>query len=266
MRNVLIYIRGRKEGVCQEWLDMILGSCFYHVIVQGINKENIFKNDEFIREYKKIVIYKLKDSNVTILAYCIMNNHAHFLIYAEKIEYLGKYMQRINTSYSNFYNKKQNRIGYVFRDRYKSQSILSERQLYNCLVYIHKNPLKAGIVSKLEDYKYSSYNEFKTNRIIINEQSINLLFGNNKDYKDLFYFLHNQDTEEKFIDIKDKDITEIIKEYEEKYNLSVEYFRRKREIMKEFIINAREKTDVTLVELANILDISKSTVAVYDKK
>ena len=66
-------------------------------MVQGINKEYIFKNDAYIREYKRIIIQKLEDSNIIILAYCIMNNHAHFLIYAEKTEYLGKYMQKKNT-------------------------------------------------------------------------------------------------------------------------------------------------------------------------
>ena len=135
-------------------------SCFYHVIVQGINKEYIFEKEEYIEKYKELIIKKLDESNVIILAYCIMNNHAHLLIFSEKSEYVGKYMQRLNTSYSQFYNKINNRVGYVFRNRYYSQDILTAQQLYNCLRYIHNNPVKAGITRTMKGYKYSSYNEF----------------------------------------------------------------------------------------------------------
>ena len=232
-------------------------------MVQGINKEYIFENNIYIQEYKKIIISKLKDSNINILAYCIMNNHAHFLIYSEKIEYLGKYMQKINTSYSHYYNKVQKRVGYVFRDRYQSQEILNEKQLYNCLVYIHKNPVKAGIVDRIEDYEYSSYREFFSNKEIINKQSINILFKNDSDYKENFYYIHNQDIRENFIDIKDKDIIDFINEMEEKYNIKICNIKKNKEIMKKFIVNARKTTNVTLVELADIIGISKSSVAKY---
>ena len=62
-----------------------------------------------------------------------MNNHAHFLIYSEKSEDLSKFMQKIKTSYSFFYNSFNKRVGYVFRDRYLSQEMLSQKQLFNCL-------------------------------------------------------------------------------------------------------------------------------------
>ena len=52
-------------------------SCFYHVIVQGINKEHIFGENRFIKKYKEIILRKLESSEINILAYCIMNNHAN---------------------------------------------------------------------------------------------------------------------------------------------------------------------------------------------
>ena len=90
-----------------------------------------------------------------------MNNHAHMLIETEKIKELSKYMQRLNGIYGKYYNKKYNRVGYVFRDRYKSEGIYSEEYLYNCIRYIYDNPVKAGICSKPEEYPYSNYK--KTN-------------------------------------------------------------------------------------------------------
>ena len=92
-----------------------LNTCFYHAIVQGMKKEFIFNTPIQIEKYKEIIVEKLKDSNIIILAYCIMNNHAHFLIYSERSEYLSKFMQKLNSTYSNYYNKTNNRVGYVFR-------------------------------------------------------------------------------------------------------------------------------------------------------
>ena len=107
-------------------------------------------------------MYKLKQAQeIDIISYCIMNNHAHILIKTEILEELSKYMQRLNTSYAKYYNKKYDRVGYVFRDRYKAEGIYSENHLYNCIKYIYDNPVKAGICDKAEEYPYSNYKKIK---------------------------------------------------------------------------------------------------------
>ena len=80
-------------------------------------------------------------------------------------------MHKVNTLYAIYFNKKYNRVGYVFRDRYKSQAIYSEKQLYTCINYIHYNPVKAGICKIASEYEYSSYNEYID---IFNEKSNNI--------------------------------------------------------------------------------------------
>jgi len=107
-------------------------SNFHHIIVQGLNKECIFKKEEDMKKYREIIIEKLNNSDITILAYCIMSNHTHFLIYSDKYKNISRFMQRVNTSYSRWYNKENNRVGFVFRNRFYSQDILNENQLYNC--------------------------------------------------------------------------------------------------------------------------------------
>lgn len=67
-----------------------LNTPFLHVMVQGVNKEYIFNKSEYIERYLKIIKKNNEKYKVTILAYCIMNNHAHFLMHAENIEKLGK--------------------------------------------------------------------------------------------------------------------------------------------------------------------------------
>ena len=242
-------------------------SCFYHVIVQGINKEYIFRNDEDIKHYKQIIISKLKESNIEILAYCIMNNHTHLLIYSERSQYLSKYMQKVNISYSQYYNKKNKRVGYVFRDRYYSQDIVNERQLYTCMKYIHNNPVKAKIVNVMQDYKYSSYNEFNGNKEVITEKGIKILFGTIKEYHKEFDRIHNEKKEtEEFYDIKEKDIYEFINEIEHKYGKKIKEVKKDKELLKEIIQLARKETDVTIAELAEIMGVSKSLVGNYSKK
>ena len=243
-------------------------SKIHHVIVQGINKEYIFNNEKNILYYKKIILKLLKLSNITILSYCIMNNHAHLLIYCEKIEYLSKFMQRLNTSYSQYYNKQYNRVGYVFRDRYLSQDILDQKQLFICLKYIHNNPLKANMVKNIADYKYSSYREFLGKKQIITNKSLNLLFGKTNNYIEHFKLIHNQSITENFFDILDIkdlniDIDEFTNIFKTKYKKSISEITKDKLILKNFINQARDTNCITIRDIAKKLNISKSKVDYY---
>lgn len=135
-------------------------TAFFHVIIQGINKSYIFEYAEDIKYYIKIMYELEKQLDIKLIAYCIMNNHAHMLIKTEKIINLSKYMHRLNTRYAIYYNKKYSRVGYIFRDRYKSEGIYSEEHLYNCIKYIYDNPVKAGICKSAQEYPYSNYKNY----------------------------------------------------------------------------------------------------------
>ena len=138
----------------------LLNTSFFHVMVQGINKEEIFNQKNDKEKYLNIVNQYKKIYDVTILAYCVMNNHTHILIYCETTDKLSMFMHRVNAKYARYYNIKHSRVGYVFRDRFLSEPIYDERYLYTCINYIHLNPVEAGFVEKAENYKYSSYGEY----------------------------------------------------------------------------------------------------------
>jgi len=130
---------------------------YFHVMTQGIKKEFIFNQPQDAKRYISI-LYNTKDEcKINIIAYCIMNNHAHLLLKALKIENLSKFMQKVNGKYAKFYNKKYERVGYVFRDRFKSEGIYTEQNLHNCVAYIYNNPVKAGICNSPEEYPFSNY-------------------------------------------------------------------------------------------------------------
>lgn len=157
-----------------------LPGLFYHIMSQGINKEYIFYDNILKEKYKNILNEKMKQNNINILSYCIMDNHIHLLIKVEKNEDMCKFMQQVNTTYAKFYNKINNRVGYVFRNRYLAKPILEEKQLKRCVVYIHRNPVVANMIQKEGDYKFSSYNEYindKNEENLICSNSNKMLFG-----------------------------------------------------------------------------------------
>ena len=135
-------------------------SSYFHVIVQGYEKQYIFEDDYCKKKYIELLIKEMNNYEIEILEYCIMDNHAHMLLFCKKIDQMSKYMKSVNIQYAIFYNREKNRVGYVFRDRYLSEPIMNERQLYNCIAYIHYNPVKAKMVRELGDYKFSSYMDF----------------------------------------------------------------------------------------------------------
>lgn len=148
---------------------------FFHVMVQGIKKEYIFNTEIMMKKYIELIESEKEELHLELLAYCVMNNHAHLLIYTEKIEEMSLYMHIINQKFAQFYNYiNEGRVGYVFRDRYKSEPIYNEQSLIRCIRYIHNNPVKSNIVKNPKDYKYSSYHQYcdgniKTKCKIIND-------------------------------------------------------------------------------------------------
>ncbi|AKL93674.1 transposase [Clostridium aceticum] len=131
----------------------------YHVILRGINRQIIFEDDQ---DYEKL-LETIKDhkekSGYEIYAYCLMSNHIHLLI-KEGEEELGRVFRRIGATYVYWYNWKYNRRGHLFQDRFKSEVVETDGYLLMVLRYIHQNPLKAGMVKKIQEYRWSSYKEY----------------------------------------------------------------------------------------------------------
>ena len=176
-----------------------LNTPFLHVMVQGVNKEYLFYNEWYIKKYLEIIKERIEEFKITIIAYCIMNNHAHFLVYVDDINELGKFMHGVNLQYSNIYNKKEERCGVLFRNRFKAEPIYEIKYLINCIKYIHNNPVKANMVTKCKDYKYSSYNDYITNTGCSQSTIMKSIFGYNYDYSKAF----ENSYDKRFMDIKD---------------------------------------------------------------
>lgn len=234
-----------------------LDTSFFHVIVQGINKEYIFKNEKYINRYIKLFNEKINKENLEIIAFCIMNNHAHFLIHTENIQYLSKFMQKLNSAYARYYNYMENRVGYVFRDRYKSEPITSKTYLIHCIKYIHQNPVKANMVKNTEEYKYSTSNQYKN---MLLENKIPQIFS-----KEEFTYICDDNIQiaENFMDI-DVDIKEImensIKKFIDKENIKLFEILENNDILKGLIKYLKTYQNIKYVDIMRFLDITKGTM------
>ena len=211
-----------------------LKTSFFHVITQGINRSYIFDKPEDIKYYIKIMYELVEKHSLKIIAYCIMNNHAHILIETKNVKELSKYMQRLNTKYAKYYNKKYNRVGYVFRDRYKSEGIYDEKHLYNCIKYIYDNPVKAEICIKPQDYPYSNY-------------------------KDNIKNIAKQ--EYPFMDAEiERNDEEIIREYLKQNNISLIDIENNKDILKTSVQTLKNNYKISLRKIAEKLKIGRETV------
>lgn len=160
----------------------LMGSAFIHNMVQGINKENIFQSENQKNKYLKLIRKYSEKYEILIIAYCIMDNHAHLLTYSDNIQSISLCMKETNTEYAIYYNKIKDRVGYVFRNRFNSKPIYNQEYLLKCIKYIHMNPVKAGIVRKEEDYEFSSYREYLNKGKIINSKLLEIVFNQEKNY------------------------------------------------------------------------------------
>ena len=130
-------------------------SSFFHIVVKGIEKRYIFDNDKDKKKYIRLM--EKNNDEIENIAYCIMSNHAHMLIKVDDVKLMEKWMHKVNSNYAKYYNKKYEKVGYVFNNRYYSQEILNEKHLFRCIKYIHDNPVKAGMCDRPENYYYSTY-------------------------------------------------------------------------------------------------------------
>ena len=119
-------------------------------------------------------------SGYSIFAYCLMGNHLHLLI-KTGAEPLERIMRRICGSYVYWYNKKYERTGNLFQDRFKSEPVENDEYLLTVLRYIHQNPFKAGMIRDLSKYKWSSYRDYLGHTGITDVQFILNIFNHNRN-------------------------------------------------------------------------------------
>lgn len=233
-----------------------LSSSFAHIMVQGINKEYIFSKDNYKKKYLYLLFSHIKEYNDDLISYCMMDNHAHIIVHFQQPEDVSLLMHSINTTYAKWYNDKNGRVGYVFRDRYKVEEIKDLHHLYSCIKYVHNNPVKAGIVNKPEDYKYSSYREYKGGYGIFNSKLLEILQVSENEIKSIILSQSDIDSEE-FASI---DFQKEIDKFIEKKGIKSIAKLNKSDVKKELIVFLKDTCKMKNVDIAKALNISRTTI------
>ena len=132
-------------------------------MLRGINRQNIFEEDEDRIHFLNTVNRCKEASGFKLHAFVLMTNHIHFLIEPND-EPLDVIFKRIGTSYAVWYNRKYQRAGHLFQDRFRSENVETDQYYMTVLRYILQNPVKAGMVRSPGEYRWSSYLAYEKGR------------------------------------------------------------------------------------------------------
>ena len=173
----------------------------YHVMLRGINRQDIFEEDAD-RYYFMSVLNRCKEvSGFRLHAFALMSNHIHLLIEPAE-EPLELIFKRIGTRYAVWYNRKYQRAGHLFQDRFRSESVTTDQYYRTVLRYIMQNPLKAGMVNSPGDYRWSSYNAYEKGQgAVTDTQFATELFGS----REMLVQYLNQENEDQVMDEEEHD-------------------------------------------------------------
>lgn len=153
-------------------------SGIYHVMLRGINQQQIFEEEEDYLRFLSILRECKKESGFKLYAYCMMGNHIHLLLQEGK-EPLELIFKRIGCRFVYWYNLKYQRVGHLFQDRYKSEAVEKDAYFLTVLRYILQNPMKAGIEDMPGNYRWSSYGSYagKQDGLTDSEMATEMLGG-----------------------------------------------------------------------------------------
>ncbi|MBN2108631.1 MAG: transposase, partial [Deltaproteobacteria bacterium] len=122
----------------------------HHVMIRGIEKGRIVKNDDDRRDFVSRMGSLAKETGTAVYAWALMSNHAHLLLRSGRTG-MPVFMRRLLTGYASAYNRRQKRYGHVFQNRYKSIVCEEDPYFQRLVCYIHLNPLRAGLVHTLKE-------------------------------------------------------------------------------------------------------------------
>ena len=235
-------------------------SGIYHVMLRGINQQQIFEDSEDCEKFLQILKDCKAVSEYKLFAYCLMGNHIHILI-QEDTEPIEQVMKRISTRFVYWYNIKYQRIGHLFQDRFKSEPVEDDAYFITVIRYIHQNPLKAGLCKNIYDYKYSSYNDFFKDCDLIDKDFVFDIIP-----LEMFEEFNSQNVNDKCLEIESKPIIRVTDEQAQKIIFkysrckSVAEFQKLKITLKEKYIKKIHEKGVSIRQIVRLCGESKGIV------
>jgi len=239
-------------------------SGIYHLMIRGINKQNLFEEDEDRERFIETIGYYKTISNYILYGYCLMDNHIHILI-RETDESISQAIKRISSSYVYWYNQKYDRCGHLFQERFKSEAVETEAYFLDVLRYIHQNPVRAGITKDIRKYLWSSYHEYVRNPVITNvDFALDIFSSDRMKAVNLFISYNNEKSIDECLDYNERinlPDEEVIECLTELGITSISELQRLEKRQRDDLLRKlKELQGVTIRQLARITGISRSVI------
>lgn len=162
-----------------------LADQYYHIYNRGNNRQKIFLQEENYAFFVERVHKYFDPAEIEIIAYCLMPNHFHLLIYLPKEIDFSNVMRSFSNSYVRSFNNRYRRSGHLYEDDYQPKCVDSDEYLTHLCRYIHLNPVKGALVSAPEEWRFSDYSEWisSTDRSLFKVRVRDEYFGSPELYK-----------------------------------------------------------------------------------
>lgn len=165
----------------------------HHVYGRGVDKHQIFVTPQDYQRFLNQLQKLITKHDTSILCWCLMPSHFHLLLRVKKTP-LSTFMAKLLTSYAVFHNKKYNRVGPLFQNRFGSKLVQDDPYFLQVARYILLNPVMAGLTHDPFRYPYSSLTELEENSAwkILDKKEVESLMGEGKSAMKMFrQFLHD---------------------------------------------------------------------------
>jgi len=228
---------------------------FYHIVNRGVERREIYMNDEDHIKFLEIVEESAEVYAFEVYAYALMGNHYHILLKTAE-QNLSLLMRQINSRYSMYFNRKYKRVGPLWQGRFKSWYIYDEHYLKSLVKYIEYNPIKANLSQKAGEYRWTMSSKIDTHSCL----NYDLINATNLDLK-----------------LNEKELEEIDKLYTAKLEVvnKVIVPKRKKRLNdyfdqylthREVSISKAVADGYKQIEIANYLNLSSVSVSKIYKK
>ena len=134
----------------------LIGGLCYHVINRGNGRARVFHGEADYREFVKLMAAACDRLPMRLLAYCLMPNHVHLVLWPREDGELSRWMQWLMTTQVRRHHRRHGSDGHLWQGRFKAFPIQRDAHLLSVLRYVERNPLRAGLVARAEDWPWSS--------------------------------------------------------------------------------------------------------------
>jgi putative transposase len=134
------------------------GGTIFHVLNRGVGRMRLFLTDADFEAFERIVAKTLETRPMRIVAYCLMSNHWHLVLWPEHEGDLAAFMQKLTITHARNWQEHRRRVGYghLYQGRYKSFPVESDEHFYQVVRYVERNALRAALVRRAENWQWGS--------------------------------------------------------------------------------------------------------------